>query len=39
MDLGVVPHRLEEGKNASEDVGPGKGVDYDIPHRKDGIVE
>ena len=32
VDLGVVPHRLEEGKSASEDVGPRRGVDYDVPH-------
>ena len=25
MDLGVVPHRLEEGKSASEDAGPRRG--------------
>ena len=25
VDLGVVPHRLEEGKNACEDVGPRRG--------------
>ena len=31
-DLGAVPHRLEEGKSASEDVGPRKRVDCDVPH-------
>ena len=25
VDLGVVPHRLEEGKSASEDAGPRRG--------------
>ena len=27
MGLGAVPHRLEEGKSASEDAGPGGVVD------------
>ena len=31
MDLGAVPHRLEEEKSASEDAGPRRGVDYDVP--------
>ena len=27
VDLGAVPHRLEEGKSASEDAGPkGEGI-------------
>ena len=25
MDLGAVPHQLEEGKSASEDAGPERG--------------
>ena len=25
VDLGAVPHRLEEGKSASEDAGPQRG--------------
>ena len=25
VDLGAVPHRLEEGKSASEDAGPRRG--------------
>ena len=32
LDLGVVPHQLEEGKSASEDAGSRRGVDYDVPH-------
>ena len=32
VDLGAVPHRLEEGKSASEDAGPRRGVDCDAPH-------
>ena len=32
VDLGVVPHRLEEGKSANEDAGPRRGVDCDVPH-------
>ena len=32
MDLGAVPHRLEEGKSASEDARPRRGVDCDVPH-------
>ena len=32
VDLGAVPHRLEEGKSASEDAGPEGGVDCDVPH-------
>ena len=32
VDLGVVPHRLDEGKSASEDVGPRRGVDCDVSH-------
>ena len=32
VDLGAVPHRLEEGKSASEDAGPRRGVDCDVPH-------
>ena len=32
VDLGAVPHQLEEGKSASRDVGPGRGVDCDVPH-------
>ena len=28
-----VPHRLEKGTNASEDVGPRRRVDCEIPHR------
>ena len=32
VDLGAVPHRLEEGKSASEDTGPRRGVDCDVPH-------
>ena len=30
--FGAVPHRLEEGKSASEYAGPRRGVDYDVPH-------
>ena len=34
VDLGVVPHRLEEGKSDSEDAGPQRGVDLGaVPHR------
>ena len=32
VDLGVVPHQLEEGKSASEDARSRKGVDCDVPH-------
>ena len=32
VDLGAVPHRLEEGKSACEDAGLRKGVDCDVPH-------
>ena len=32
MDLGAVPHQLEEGNSASEDTGPRRGVDCDVPH-------
>ena len=32
VDLGVVPHRLEEGKSASENAGPQREVDCDVPH-------
>ena len=32
VDLGAVPHRLEEGKSASEDAGPRRGVDCDVQH-------
>ena len=32
VDLGAVPHRLEEGKSASEDARSRKGVDCDVPH-------
>ena len=31
VDLGAVPHRLEEGKSANEDVGPRRGVNCDVP--------
>ena len=33
VDLVGVPHRLEKGTSASEDVGPQTGVDCEIPHR------
>ena len=32
VDLGAVPHRLEERKSASEDAGPRRRVDCDVPH-------
>ena len=32
VDLVGVPHRLEKGTSASEDAGPRRGVDCDIPH-------
>ena len=32
VDLGAIPHRLEKGKKASEDAGPRRGVDCDVPH-------
>ena len=32
VDLGAVPHRLEERKRASEDAGSRRGVDCDVPH-------
>ena len=32
VDFGAVPHRLEEGKSASEDAGPRRRVNYDVPH-------
>ena len=32
VDLGGIPHRLEEGKSASEDTGAQKGVDCDVLH-------
>ena len=32
VDLGAVPHRLEEGKSVSEDAGPRRGVDCDASH-------
>ena len=32
VDLGAIPHRLEEGKSASEDAEPRRGVDCDVPH-------
>ena len=28
-----VPHQLEKGTNASEDAGPRRGVDCEIPRR------
>ena len=31
VDLGAVPHQLEEGKSVSEDAGPER-VDCDVPH-------
>ena len=27
----MVPHRLEKGKSVSEDAGPRRGVDCDVP--------
>ena len=33
MDLGAVPHRLEEGKSASEDAGPQRGSLKEKAHR------
>ena len=30
--FGAVPHELEEGKSASEDAGPRRWVDCDVPH-------
>ena len=32
VDLGAVPHRLEEGKSVSEDAGPRRRMDCDVPH-------
>ena len=32
VDLGAVPHRLEEGKRVSEEAGSRRGVDCDVPH-------
>ena len=32
VDLGAVPHRLEEGKSASEDARPRREVDCDVAH-------
>ena len=32
VDLGAVPHRLEEEKSTSEDAGPRRVVDCDVPH-------
>ena len=34
MDLVAIPHRLKKGTSASEDTGPLRGVDCEIPHTK-----
>ena len=31
VDLGAVPHRLEEGKSVGEDAGSRRAVDCDVP--------
>ena len=33
MDLVVIPHQLEKGTSAHEDIEPWMGVDCEIPHR------
>ena len=32
VDLGAIPHRLEEGKSVNKDAGPRREVDCDVPH-------
>ena len=32
VDLGVVPHQLEERNSANKDPVPRRGVDCDVPH-------
>ena len=32
VDWGEVPHLLEKGTSVSEDAGPRRGVDCEIPH-------
>ena len=39
VDLGAVPHRLEEGKSASENAGPGGVVDCDVSSGGSGTLQ